>query len=328
MKRLLVAVASIFCLGALPILAQTANQGYPESNLNPSYAADTGAANVLVAVVPSCPTSYVTGALFKIKPGNANSTTTPTLNICGLGAKTITKLGTAALAANDMITTAVATLIYDGTGMELLNPQTNTSGTVSSIATSAPITGGTITTTGTIACATCVTSAAGLATNALVTGTAGTQATASNSNVIVSAGGLFTTYGGLTTAGLGHPTVLAVSDVTAQTASQTTVNLIASTTAAGHYLVRIYLDQNALCTTGTGSVYATVNWTDASHAHSATTVPLNLIITAVSTPNGYVDAAIPLWSASASAITYTTTYAACATGTASYDLHAEVERTN
>jgi len=53
-------------------------------------------------------------------------------------------------------------------------------GTVTSIATTSPITGGTITATGTIACATCVTSAAPLATGGVVLGTAGTQASATN----------------------------------------------------------------------------------------------------------------------------------------------------
>jgi hypothetical protein len=48
-------------------------------------------------------------------------------------------------------------------------------GTVTSIATTSPITGGTITSTGTIACATCVTSVASLTNNALMTG-AGLQA--------------------------------------------------------------------------------------------------------------------------------------------------------
>jgi hypothetical protein len=46
-------------------------------------------------------------------------------------------------------------------------------GTVTSIATTSPITGGTITTTGTIACATCVTSAAALTANQLVIGSGG-----------------------------------------------------------------------------------------------------------------------------------------------------------
>lgn len=325
MRKIIIGLALGILIGGLQ--AQTANSGYPESQLTPTYAVDTGSVNALVAVVPSCPSSYTTGAEFKIKPANNNTTSTPTLNVCGLGAKTIVKLNGAVLAAGDMTTSTIADLFYDGTNMELQNPLTNGTGSVSSIATTAPIGGGPITTTGTITCTTCVTSASSLTSGNLMTG-AGGQASQINSNDMVAAGGAFSTYAGLTTAGLGMPVVLALSDVTGQTASQTTVNLITSTSAAGHYLVRIYLDQNALCTTGTGSVYATINWTDASHAHSATTVPLNLITTAISTPLGYVDATIPLWAASATAITYTTTYSACATGTASYDLHAEVERTN
>jgi hypothetical protein len=211
--------------------------------------------------------------------------------------------------------------------MELLNPLTNTSGTVSSVATTGPISGGTITTTGTVSCPTCVTSASSLASGNLMTG-AGSQGSQTNANDAVAAGGAFTTYDGITTAGLGFPVVEAVSDLTAQSASQSTVNLVSSTGAAGHYTVRLYIDQNALCTTGTGSVYATVNWTDATHAHSAQTITLNLVTAAVSTPYGYLDAAIDFWAASATAITYSTTYVACTTGTGSYDIHAEVERTS
>jgi hypothetical protein len=146
--------------------------------------------------------------------------------------------------------------------------------------------------------------------------------------LISNSSGLITTYDGITTAGLGLAVVEGVSYKTAQSSSLTTQNLIASTGAAGHYLVRFYLDQNALCTTGTGSVYATVTWTDATAAHTAVTVPLTLANTTISSPNGYIDAAIPLWSATSSAISYTTTYAACTSGTGTYDLHAEVERTN
>jgi hypothetical protein len=65
----------------------------------------------------------------------------------------------------------------DGSG----NLQTGTcsggSGTVTSVATSAPLSGGPITTTGTIACPTCVTSAAGLTLNQLMLG-GGSQASA------------------------------------------------------------------------------------------------------------------------------------------------------
>lgn len=57
------------------------------------------------------------------------------------------------------------------------SPCGSSSGTVTSISTTSPITGGTITTTGTIACATCVTAASALTSNLPIFG-AGSQATA------------------------------------------------------------------------------------------------------------------------------------------------------
>ena len=326
MRKLIVAILTLFPVG---VMAQTAN--YPEVQLAPAYAADSGAANALVASVAfGCPTAYTTGMVVKVLPNHANSTTTPTLNFCGLGAKTITKFGTAALVANDLTTTAVAFFVYDGTDMELQNPQTTStySGTITSVATTSPITGGTVTSGGvTVACATCVTAAASLGSTYLVTGATG-QAVAANANDQVAAGGIFTTYDNIATAGLGFPVVEGVSDKTAQSASLTTQNLITSTGAAGHYLVRFYIDQNALCTTGTGSVLATVTWTDSTASHTATTIPMTLTNTTISTANGFINAAIPFWSASGDAISYTTTYVACTSGTGTYDLHAEVERTN
>jgi hypothetical protein len=304
MKRIFVLALSLALVFGLRVNAQTANANYPENQLAPNYAADTGSVNALVAQVNSCGAIY-TGEVFRVKPAYANTTTTPTLNFCGVGAKTITKFGTAAVAANDLLTTAVAVFVYDGTDMELQNPATLS------------VSGGT------------VTDGSGTTTaGATPVGTGTAHVLGYNTNVIWASGGYPSTFAGLTTAGLGNPVVLAVSDVTAQSTSQTTVNLIASTGAAGHYLVRLYLDQNALCTTGTGAVYATVSWTDATHAHTAQTVPLTLANTAVSAAAGYIDAAIPLWSAASSAISYTSTVTTCTSGTGSYDLHAEVERTN
>lgn len=304
MKKLFaVAIALVLSCG-LTVHAQTANANYPEAQLAPNYAADTGAANTLVAQVNSCGAIF-TGEVIRVLPAHANTTTTPTLAYCGVSPKTITKFGQSALAANDLLTTDVAVFVYDGTYMQLQNPATLS------------ISGGT------------VTDGAGTTTaGAEVVGTATAHVLAYNTNQVMAAGGYPSTFAGLTTAGLGNPTVLGVSDVTAQTTSQTTVNLIASTSAAGHYLVRLYLDQNALCTTGTGAVSATVSWTDATHAHTAVTVPLTLANTAISSAAGFIDAAIPLWSATSSAISYTTTVTTCTTGTGSYDLHAEVERTN
>jgi hypothetical protein len=362
--------------------SQTAN--YPEVQLAPSYAADTGAVNVLTATVTSCPNSYTTGMFIKVLPLHANTTTNPTLNFCGIGAKTITKAGTSALVANDLITTQIATFIYDGTGMELQNPAT-LANAVTSVTGSGVITnsssGGAVTLTisgtsggivyfssnsawgstglltqygvllggGSGGAPTSTAQGAsnmpliGQGASAPIFSTIGYPTTCATGNMlygssgtqlgcltglISNSSGAFTTYDGITLAGIGVVAVEGVSDKTAQSTSLTTQNLVASTGAAGHYLVRIYIDQNALCTTGTGNVYATVTWTDATASHTATTIPLTLANTSISSSNGYVDAAIPFWSATSSAISYTTTYTACTSGTGTYDLHAEVERTN
>lgn len=383
MKRIIVAALPL--LFGASVLAQTAN--YPEVQLAPSYALDTGTVNVLTASVSfACPTAYTTGMFIKVLPLHANTITTPTLNFCGLGSKTITKKGTSALAASDLLTTQIATFIYDGTDMELQNPATGVGAGVTSITgdgtvitNSGSTAGVTLTIAGTSggivyfssnsawgstgvmtqygvlfgggAGGAPTSSAQGAlnmpligqgaanpifstiaypttcATGNMMYGASGTQI-GCLTGLISNSSGLITTYDGITTAGLGLAVVEGVSDKTAQSSSLTTQNLIASTGAAGHYLVRFYLDQNALCTTGTGSVYATVTWTDATAAHTAVTVPLTLANTTISSPNGYIDAAIPLWSATSSAISYTTTYAACTSGTGTYDLHAEVERTN
>jgi hypothetical protein len=70
-------------------------------------------------------------------PTANNTTTTPTLNVNGLGAATIVKAG-GAVAASDIITTAVACAIWDGTKYELQNPQT-ASGSTSPLTTKGDI---------------------------------------------------------------------------------------------------------------------------------------------------------------------------------------------
>ena len=128
-----------------------------------NYATCANTADVITVTLAPAPTSLVTGLTVQCKVSGANTTTTPTLNVNALGAHTIVKggnSGQAALAANDLLTNMVARFTYDAgtTTWELQNPQQLASGagTVTSIATTLPITGGTITTTGTIACATCV----------------------------------------------------------------------------------------------------------------------------------------------------------------------------
>lgn len=99
------------------------------------------------------------------------------------------------------------------------------SGTVTSVATTAPITGGTITTTGTIACATCVTSAASLTNHAIVLG-AGSQATSA-------LGSLGTSTTVLHGAAAGAPTFGAVSLTADVTGNLPVTNLNSGTSASG-----------------------------------------------------------------------------------------------
>lgn len=95
------------------------------SDVSPNeFIAAAGSVNVLTATFSPAVTSLATGLDISILPNLANTTTTPTLNVNGLGAKTITKFGGAAVAANDLTTTSIASLVYDGTNWELQNPQT------------------------------------------------------------------------------------------------------------------------------------------------------------------------------------------------------------
>jgi hypothetical protein len=68
------------------------------------------------------------------------------------------------------------------------------SGTVTNVATTSPITGGPITTTGTIACATCVTSAAALTSGQLIAGAGGQASAVTNlTGDVTTSGGVATT---------------------------------------------------------------------------------------------------------------------------------------
>lgn len=98
------------------------------SDTGPNTAAVcTGTVNALVLTITQPATDLSYGLQVQCTPNLANTTTTPTLNVSGLGTKTITKNGGAALAANDLTTTAVAFFFYDGTEFQLIDPQTSSS---------------------------------------------------------------------------------------------------------------------------------------------------------------------------------------------------------
>lgn len=89
-----------------------------------AYAADSGSGTAYVVTLTPAVASYTAGLEVDFLPANANSGTTPTLNVNGVGTATITKFGTSALVANDLITTEIAKVIYDGTNWQLQNPAT------------------------------------------------------------------------------------------------------------------------------------------------------------------------------------------------------------
>lgn len=68
-------------------------------------------------------TAYTIGSLYNVKFPTANTSTTPTLNINSLGAKTIVKEGSVALMPGDIPLGHEAILRYNGTNVVLLNPK-------------------------------------------------------------------------------------------------------------------------------------------------------------------------------------------------------------
>ena len=79
-----------------------------------------GTADAITGTITPSLTAYTTGGLFSFVVGSSN-TTAVTLNIDGLGAKAVTRTGSVALVAGDMVTGQVVLVEYDGTRFQLLN---------------------------------------------------------------------------------------------------------------------------------------------------------------------------------------------------------------
>lgn len=85
-----------------------------------TYITAAGADTITGTVTPTL-TAYTTGQQFSFVAAGTN-TTAVTLNIDGVGAKAVTRAGTTALAAGDILTGQVVLVEYDGTRFQLLNP--------------------------------------------------------------------------------------------------------------------------------------------------------------------------------------------------------------
>jgi hypothetical protein len=135
-------------------------------------------------------------------------------------------------------------------------------------------------------------------------------------------GGTITTSGTIALSST-VPANCTASNVTGQSTSQSSVSLCTSSLATGQYFLRYYADQSTVCTTGSNSVSFTFNWTDVSNARVLTTG--SLTFTTTQATNSYLSGSIPIYVSGSAAVTYTSTVVGtCATGTSTYDMHAEV----
>jgi len=96
-----------------------------------------------VATASPALTAYAAGNLFSLVVPNTN-TGASTINIDGLGAKAITRTGSTALVAGDMVATEIVIVVYDGTRFQLINANSFTNLVVSGTET----VGGTLGVTG------------------------------------------------------------------------------------------------------------------------------------------------------------------------------------
>lgn len=88
-----------------------------------------GTADAINVTVSPTPGSYVAGMTIHTVPAS-NNTGTATLNVNGLGVKTI-KVGTANLSAGDILANVPAAFIYDGTNFQMHSPSRGSLGNLS-----------------------------------------------------------------------------------------------------------------------------------------------------------------------------------------------------
>jgi hypothetical protein len=88
------------------------------------YLTSVSGTNSITATAPISMTALVAGQTFRFVAA-ATNTGAVTININSLGAKSITKNGTTALTANEILINSVLEIIYDGTQFQLVNPAVN-----------------------------------------------------------------------------------------------------------------------------------------------------------------------------------------------------------
>lgn len=85
------------------------------------YAADAVGTDSYAITLSPAPAAYVTGQTFFFKAGTAN-TGACSLNVNGLGAKTIKKAYNSDLVTGDILANQIVQVTYDGTNMQMMSP--------------------------------------------------------------------------------------------------------------------------------------------------------------------------------------------------------------
>jgi hypothetical protein len=88
-----------------------------------NFGLDSSANDTYTCAIPGI-YKYTTGMIVFAKMNTANSLVC-TLNVNGLGAKSILKRVSTAMASNDILANMFCMLVYDGTNFIILNPVVN-----------------------------------------------------------------------------------------------------------------------------------------------------------------------------------------------------------
>jgi len=94
--------------------------GTNDTRIPIAYAVDASGTDAYAITPSPAITSYMAGQEFTFKAGTAN-TGTATLNVSGLGAKTIKKQVTTDLSTGDIIVNQIVKVVYDGTNMQIVS---------------------------------------------------------------------------------------------------------------------------------------------------------------------------------------------------------------
>lgn len=90
-------------------------------NASAIYAADSVGTDAYAVTLSPAPTGYTNGMTIYVKVGTAN-TGPATINVNGLGAKSIVKSFNAALQTGDVLAGQIIQLSYDGTNFQMMSP--------------------------------------------------------------------------------------------------------------------------------------------------------------------------------------------------------------